>query len=123
MVFSRITAIILAGLSVQYFIDGLATFGIVSPRLASSSSTSVKLRRNHSHCTIHAHAGTVRYNSAVWKIILPHAPAYSRSAQSRQRRRPSRFRTSSVLRFGIAVPGTADRTFSLHVYTVVKAKD
>ena len=31
MVFSRITAIILAGLSVQYVIDGLATIGIVNP--------------------------------------------------------------------------------------------
>ena len=31
MVFSRITAIILAGLSVQYVIDGLATTGIVNP--------------------------------------------------------------------------------------------
>ena len=31
MVFSRITAIILAGLSVQYVIDGLTTIGIVAP--------------------------------------------------------------------------------------------
>ena len=31
MVFSRITAIILAGLSVQYVIDGLTAIGIVSP--------------------------------------------------------------------------------------------
>ena len=31
MVFSRITAIILAGLSVQYVIDGLATISIVNP--------------------------------------------------------------------------------------------
>ena len=31
MVFSRITAIILAGLSVQYVIDGLTTIGIVTP--------------------------------------------------------------------------------------------
>ena len=30
MVFSRITAIILAGLSVQYIIDGLATIGLVT---------------------------------------------------------------------------------------------
>jgi small neutral amino acid transporter SnatA (MarC family) len=30
-VFSRITAIILAGLSVQYVIDGLTTIGIVAP--------------------------------------------------------------------------------------------
>ena len=30
MVFSRITAIILAGLSVQYVIDGLTAIGIVS---------------------------------------------------------------------------------------------
>ena len=31
MVFSRITAIILAGLSVQYVIDGLTAIGIVAP--------------------------------------------------------------------------------------------
>ena len=31
MVFSRITAIILAGLSVQYVIDGLAAIGFVTP--------------------------------------------------------------------------------------------
>jgi len=31
MVFSRITAIILAGLSVQYLIDGLTAIGIVAP--------------------------------------------------------------------------------------------
>ena len=31
MVFSRITAIILAGLSVQYVIDGLMAIGIVAP--------------------------------------------------------------------------------------------
>ena len=31
MVFSRITAIILAGLSVQYVIDELTTIGIVAP--------------------------------------------------------------------------------------------
>ena len=31
MVFSRMTAIILAGLSVQYVIDGLATIGFVTP--------------------------------------------------------------------------------------------
>ena len=30
MVFSRITAIILAGLSVQYVIDGLATIGLIT---------------------------------------------------------------------------------------------
>ena len=31
MVFSRITAIILAGLSVQYVIDGLSAIGLISP--------------------------------------------------------------------------------------------
>ena len=31
MVFSRITAIILAGLSVQYVIDGLSAIGFVTP--------------------------------------------------------------------------------------------
>ena len=34
MVFSRITAIILAGLSVQYVIDGLTTIGVVSREVA-----------------------------------------------------------------------------------------
>ena len=31
MVFSRITAIILAGLSVQYVIDGVTNIGMISP--------------------------------------------------------------------------------------------
>ncbi len=31
MVFSRITAIILAGISVQYVIDGLAAIGFITP--------------------------------------------------------------------------------------------
>jgi small neutral amino acid transporter SnatA (MarC family) len=31
MVFSRITAIILAGLSVQYVIDGMSIIGLITP--------------------------------------------------------------------------------------------
>jgi small neutral amino acid transporter SnatA (MarC family) len=31
MVFSRITAIILAGLSVQYVIDGMSVIGLIAP--------------------------------------------------------------------------------------------
>ena len=45
MVFSRITGIILAALSVQYVIDGLTAIGMNQPQgLASSSSTSMKLQ-------------------------------------------------------------------------------